>query len=137
MSVAAVQFLKGAPSGECESLERLGIAVFRCAENTKFLWNMTEEEKILLCAAHGEMLRKALGLGCDMLILDELCDAYGCGVIDKSAVCELLENPPCELVITGHNPDEIFFDCADYITEMKKLAHPFDKGAAARKGIEY
>lgn len=26
---------------------------------------------------------------------------------------------------------------ADYITEMVKIKHPFDKGIAAREGIEY
>ncbi len=26
---------------------------------------------------------------------------------------------------------------ADYITEMRKIRHPFDKGISARKGIEY
>ena len=28
-------------------------------------------------------------------------------------------------------------ELADYITEMRKLRHPYDRGVAARKGIEF
>lgn len=134
---AAVQFLKGSPSGEVKSLEKLGVAVFRCREGLKFLWDMTDQEKLSLKAQQTEMLEKALALRPEMLMLDELCDAYSSNTADRALVDELLKAPPCELVITGHTPDEIFFQHADYITEMKKLAHPFDKGAAARRGVEF
>lgn len=137
LNVAVVRFLKGAPSGEVDPLEKLGIEVFSCAGNTKFVWNMNEEEKRTVTERHNGILSRALGLGCDMLVLDELCDAYGCGLINGGKVGGLLKHPPCELVITGHDPDGIFFEAADYVTEMKKIAHPFDLGAAARKGIEY
>ena len=133
----AVQFLKGSPSGEVKSLEKLGVAVFRCREGLKFLWDMTEQEKQELKAQQTEMLEKALALRPEMLMLDELCDAYSSDTAERALVDDLLKAPPCELVITGHTPDEIFFQQADYITEMKKLAHPFDKGAAARRGVEF
>lgn len=42
-----------------------------------------------------------------------------------------------ELVLTGRDPDRFILENADYITEMKKLRHPFDRGIQARKGIEY
>ena len=42
-----------------------------------------------------------------------------------------------ELVLTGRDPDRFILENADYITEMKKLRHPFDWGIQARKGIEY
>lgn len=134
---AAVQFLKGSPSGEVKSLEKLGVEVLRCREGLKFLWDMTEQEKQELKAQQTEMLEKALALRPEMLMLDELCDAYSSDTIDRALVDKLLKTPPCELVITGHTPDEIFFQQADYVTEMKKLAHPFDKGAAARRGVEF
>lgn len=134
---AAVQFLKGSPSGEVKSLEKLGVDVLRCREGLKFLWDMTEQEKLELKAQQTEMLEKALALRPEMLMLDELCDAYSSDTVDRALVDDLLKAPPCELVITGHTPDDIFFQQADYITEMKKLAHPFDKGAAARRGVEF
>ena len=42
-----------------------------------------------------------------------------------------------EIVITGRNPDKLFLESADYVTEMKLQKHPFEKGISARKGIEF
>ena len=52
---------------------------------------------------------------------------------------ELLELPPegVELVLTGRDAPGWMLERADYITEMKKLRHPYDRGVAAREGIEY
>ena len=42
-----------------------------------------------------------------------------------------------ESVFTGRNPDKFFVDRADYISEIVKVKHPYDRGIQARKGIEY
>ncbi len=42
-----------------------------------------------------------------------------------------------EIVLTGRNPDEKLIELADYVSEIKKVKHPFDQGIYARKGIEY
>ena len=42
-----------------------------------------------------------------------------------------------EIVLTGRDPSAALLACADYITEMKKQRHPFDRGIAARFGVEY
>ncbi|MBQ7930308.1 MAG: cob(I)yrinic acid a,c-diamide adenosyltransferase, partial [Clostridia bacterium] len=42
-----------------------------------------------------------------------------------------------EIVLTGRDPLLELTDAADYVTEMKKVKHPFDGGIAARQGIEY
>jgi cob(I)alamin adenosyltransferase len=49
-----------------------------------------------------------------------------------------LENKPqgAEIVLTGRNPPDWLIEKADYVTEMKKGKHPFDKGIKARAGIE-
>jgi len=51
----------------------------------------------------------------------------------------LIDNKPdfLELIITGHNPDTKLLAHADYVTEMIKHKHPYDKGVNARQGIEY
>jgi cob(I)alamin adenosyltransferase len=39
--------------------------------------------------------------------------------------------------MTGRDPSEELMKCADYLTKMEAVKHPYDKGISARKGIEY
>ena len=41
-----------------------------------------------------------------------------------------------EVVLTGRDPGEELLELADYVTEMKKVKHPYDQGVPARRGIE-
>ena len=38
---------------------------------------------------------------------------------------------------TGRDPSDELLELADYISEVKMVRHPFEKGIRARKGIEY
>ena len=38
---------------------------------------------------------------------------------------------------TGRDPDEALVELADYVSEIRKVKHPFDRGIRARRGIEY
>jgi len=110
---------------------------------TTFVFDMSDEEKAETKAAHDKSLRNALdmadGSQCDLLILDEAIDAFELGVLDENMLFDLLENKPyeLELVVTGHNKNERMISSADYVTEMMKIKHPYDKGVKARKGIEF
>lgn len=42
-----------------------------------------------------------------------------------------------EVVLTGRNPTEDLIEAADYVSEIRKVKHPFDCGICARRGIEY
>ena len=54
------------------------------------------------------------------------------------AITFLKEKPEkMEIVLTGRNPDMQLIELADYVSEIKKRKHPFDRGIYARKGIEY
>jgi cob(I)alamin adenosyltransferase len=72
-------------------------------------------------------------------VLDEVMAALKYGLVEEKALRELLERPleGVELVLTGRSAPEWMLKRADYITEMKKLRHPYDRGVAAREGIEY
>lgn len=93
----------------------------------------------------------AVGL---MVVLDEITYPLNWGLIDVSLFKDLVGKVKAlyngrsgdsgeeslsriELVLTGSEPDRFILENADYITEMKKLRHPFDWGIQARKGIEY
>ncbi|MDO5519288.1 MAG: cob(I)yrinic acid a,c-diamide adenosyltransferase [bacterium] len=142
--VSVVQFLKGNPTGELEILSRIPeVTILRNEVNHKFTFQMTEEEKQELAVMHNLNLMQAIDKinrkECDTLILDELLDVYNMDLIDKNMVRTLLEMRPKELeiVMTGRNPDEYLISQADYITNMKKEKHPFDKGLPARRGVEF
>ena len=137
-----LQFLKDSKCGELESLEKLGVAVFRGkAPKAMFSRDMTPEQLEETRAIHNRNLADAIECSSDggLLVLDELLDAVALELVDENAVRGLLENKPenLELVITGHTEIAWIFEKADYITEMKKHRHPYDSGIMGRRGIEF
>ena len=60
-------------------------------------------------------------------------------LIALSAVLSLIKSlkGKTEVVMTGRNPCAEMIELADYVTEMKKIKHPFDRGVSAREGVEY
>ncbi|GAB7010102.1 cob(I)yrinic acid a,c-diamide adenosyltransferase [Halorubrum trueperi] len=78
--------------------------------------------------------------GVHMLILDEILYAADRGLVDPDDVVELAESKPdgLELVLTGSHAEPEYLDgVADLITNVRKVAHPFDAGHRARRGTEY
>ncbi len=142
--VLLLQFLKGRPTGELESLRHIpGVTELRSPEGLGFAAAMTPEEREQSRARHDEMLRQGIAAAregaCGLLILDEAIGALNHGLLDEGLLRELLAHPApgVELVLTGRNPPDWLLARGDYITEMKKLRHPYDKGITAREGIEY
>lgn len=137
--VVIVQFLKGGPSGEIPLLERLGATVYRGKAGQKFVFQMNEAEKDAARAVQNANLAAAMAEEADLLILDEAGSAWELDMIDKErlryAVLQRPEGQEC--VLTAHAAPQWMLDAADYSTEMKCLRHPFQRGVAARKGIEY
>ena len=74
-----------------------------------------------------------------MLVLDEINAAVTYGMIPLELVTEFLTRKPegLEVVLTGRDPKPQILQLADYVSEICKVKHPFDRGIAARKGIEY
>lgn len=144
LRVLLVQFLKGRETGELDSLRLLpGITVMRSDFGEKFTFQMTREEREQ--AAYKTMLlletafRRAKEESADMLILDESVTAVERGVIPEETLKKHVEE--CrhvfEIVMTGSVPEPWMIELADYVTDMEKIKHPFDRGIAARRGIEY
>lgn len=144
MRVFFIQFLKGSPTSELNSLDKLeNITVLRCDRDYGFTFTMNDEEKAAITNCHNELLKQALSLvesgDADMIILDEFNAAYECGLLDKRLADNLVLNhwEKAELVLTGRNPQEKFIEAADYVSEILAVKHPYEKGADARAGIEY
>jgi cob(I)alamin adenosyltransferase len=145
LKVLMVQFLKGIETGEVEALKRLapGFAIYRGQETGKFMWNMNGEELQELKAVQGKMLEYASDASAsnslDLLILDEIMAAVTTGMVALKEVIELIKNKPGELeiVLTGRNAPAELVELADYVSDIKKVKHPLEKGIPARKGIEF
>lgn len=143
MQVVLLQFLKGRVVSELESLKLLpGITVIRNNVDYGFYNKMTDQDKEDIKKLHNENLTKALNLvkdsKCDMLILDEITAAYKYQLVDRAEIDNLIVNKKAELelILTGREPAPLFLDKADYVSEIKKIKHPYDQNIAARKGIE-
>ena len=73
-----------------------------------------------------------------VLFLDELVYTIGSKLFDEQLLLDFLDHKPekLEVILTGQGPSEALIERADYVSELKKIKHPFDKGLAARDGIE-
>ena len=65
--------------------------------------------------------------------------AYRYGLIDREEALKFLTEKPeaLEIVLTGRDPAPELTALADYVSEIRKVKHPFDQGILARRGIEY
>lgn len=142
--VLFVQFFKGGDSGELLILKNIpNIDLLRLTKRYGFYKDLTEKQKSEVYREHTDLLCKAIQQAqdgaCDLLILDEVISAYQHSTLDRAALAAFLENKPrsLELVLTGRNAPEQFIAMADYVTEMRKIKHPYESGTAAREGIEF
>lgn len=142
--VVFAQFMKGGRSGETEVLSHMeGITVLKSEKRFPFYEQMTDSQKGELKNIHNAMLEEIAakvqdGL-CGLVVLDEITYPCNWGLIDQEKLQTLLKNAKgrTEIVCTGRNPADFLLEQADYITEMKCIRHPFEKGIAAREGVEY
>jgi cob(I)alamin adenosyltransferase len=142
--VLIAQFLKGADSGERLSLSGVpGVELLPVPEKVQFSFRMTEEERreaaerfLRLCQTCRERLRAGEA---EVLILDEACAAVNTGLLPLEQLLELLDSAPesAEIVVTGRDPAPELTQRADYLTEMRCLRHPYQRGVSAREGVEY
>ena len=115
-----------------------------CVEKCPFkAIEKTEEEKEEVRQMYGELwerIKKRISCGeFRMLVIDEFMAAYRYGLIDREEALEFLTGKPeaLEIVLTGRDPAPELTALADYVSEIRKVKHPFDQGILARRGIEY
>ena len=142
--VLFARFLKNEDSGELEILDRIPeIHVIHLERSFGFYRTLTEEEQAevrqMYEALWQDIVQKAETDVYDVLVMDEFMAAYNYGLIGHDAAFAFLREKPerLEVVLTGRDPDEDLVELADYVSEIRKVKHPFDRGIRARRGIEY
>jgi cob(I)alamin adenosyltransferase len=75
----------------------------------------------------------------DLVILDEVNVALEWKLIELQDVTSVLDEKPegVELVLTGRHAHPEVIARADLVTEMREIKHPYQKGVASRRGIDY
>lgn len=75
----------------------------------------------------------------DLVILDEINYAIGYKMLDPATVVTALKQKPetVHVILTGRNAHPSILECADLVTEMREIKHPYTQGLLAQKGIDY
>ena len=139
--VGVVQFIKSEKwkVGERKLAEHLGIEWFTLGDG--FTWESTDMDETMAKGRHAwDVAKQMLASGdYDMLILDEATYVVKFGRVPVQDMVDAVANrsPRTNVVITGRNAPPELIEIADTVTEMTKIKHAYDKGIAARKGIEY
>lgn len=141
--VLVVQFLKDGSSSELKALSTFPKAsVISGKDVAGFSFAMNAQERLIVAQNHNDHLTDAIALcqngGFDLLILDEVIGAMNADLIDCALLFSFLKSKPqtLEVAMTGRNPSEELIALADYVSELRKIKHPYDKGIGARGGIE-
>ena len=138
--VIILQFMK-APDvyGEQKKIRECG-AVIESFGLPKFVHGKPEPDDIEAARKALERAREVVSSGeWDLVIFDEICVALGFKMLGVEEVKGLIENKAknTELVLTGRYCPEELFELADYVTEMKEIKHPYQRGTLARQGVEF
>ena len=144
MRVLFARFLKNEFSGELKILDQIPeIEVLHLEKSYGFFKTLSEKEQEEVREMYGRLwntIQRKISTGdYDMLVIDEFMAAYRYGLIPNEEAVQFLKDRPdnLEVVLTGRDPSDELLELADYISEVKMVRHPFEKGIRARKGIEY
>ena len=141
--VLFVQFFKNGNSSEVKALRQMETVrtMHSVIPHHRFS-KMGDEERVQARDDYRRLLGDALAAareGVDLLVLDEVVSACNHEIVSEETLLDFLHTKPerLEVVLTGRDPSDALLSLADYVTEMRKVKHPYDRGVRARLGIEF
>jgi cob(I)alamin adenosyltransferase len=145
LKVLMVQFIKGSwHYGELDAAKMLGDARFEILPMGRGFVKVGAEkpdpEDVRLVEEAWQFAAgKIKGGDYEMVILDEINYAINYKMLDPEGVVEVLRQKPemLHVILTGRNAHPAIVECADLVTEMREVKHPYQKGVMAQRGIEY
>jgi len=139
MNVKVIQLFKR-DTGEQFFFENSSVEYFQFKPLHPFFKNYSKDELNSLRMEFIEFWKKATEeMDYDIILIDEIGPGIAWGVIDESLILDLIKNKPekTELILTGRDMPLSIMEKADYVSEVNKIKHPYEKGILARKGIEF
>lgn len=137
------QFMKGRPTGEIvavrERLSDLIVTEQYGREGFVMLPDPPRQDDYTLALSGLGRAREMMLSGrFHLVILDEALVAVSFGLIAPWVLVDFIRARPrrVELVMSGRWAQAAILKEADLVTEMRMVKHYFEKGVAARKGIE-
>ena len=145
MKVLMVQFIKGSwHYGELDTCRMLGedkIKILPMGRGfVKVGVEKPDPEDVRMVEEAWQFASQAITGGeYDLVILDEVNYAVSYKMLDPARVVETLKQKPemVHVILTGRNAHASIVECADVVTEMREVKHPYQKGILAQRGIEY
>jgi len=145
LKVLMVQFTKGSwHYGELEAARLLGEDRFRILPMGRGFVKLGAEkphsEDLRLAEEAWAFTRQSIESGqYDLVVLNEINYVISYKLLDARVVVEALKRKPEKLhvILTGRNAHPSILELADLVAEMREVKHPYQKGIAAQKGIEY
>ena len=141
--VLILQFMKDNSTSERKVLALSeNITIVDGLSREKFSFQLTNEEReerrLYYAGQLQAVTQKAREEHYDVLFLDEVIYTIRAGLLDESLVLDFLKKKPAnlEVILTGQDPSQALIEAADYVSEIRKVKHPFDRGVPARRGIE-
>ncbi|MCB1246518.1 MAG: cob(I)yrinic acid a,c-diamide adenosyltransferase [Acidimicrobiia bacterium] len=139
--VKVIQFIKSDKwrTGEKTMADQLGVEWVTGGDG--FTWESDDMDATIEAARDAWARAKAtIASGeWDLVILDEGTYPVTFGWVDVADVVATIAERPegVNVVLTGRDAAEELIEIADTVTEMVKVKHAFDKGIAARKGLDF
>jgi cob(I)alamin adenosyltransferase len=142
MKVGVVQFTKGAiATGEAALAAKLAPQLEWHTLGEGFTWDTQDRERDIASArrAWETAVRLMRNPAFHLVILDELNIVLRYDYLPLAEVLEELQakSEMLHVVITGRNAKEELIECADLVTEMKVVKHPYHHGVKPQPGIEF
>jgi len=145
LKVLMVQFIKGSwHYGELDSAKMLGeerLTILPMGRGfVKVGAEKPDPEDVRLVEEAWQFARQQMQRGeYDLIVLDEINYAINYKMLNPQVVVEALQARPemLHVILTGRNAHPLIVECADLVTEMREVKHPYQQGIQAQRGIEY
>lgn len=140
LKVFIAQFIKMGEYSEIKALRRFeDLITVEQFGRGRFIQGKPSPEDIKAAQKGLEKIIAILSSGKhNIVIMEEGNVAVKIGLLSVQDILKIMAAKPqdVELVITGRGADSRIIEKADLVTEMKEIKHYFQKGVAARVGIE-